>query len=317
MEVLAKYREQIAGLNGTTFSREEFLSPSINSDFRFDPDAEVEVSWYDEDEQRQRRYGLSYRMIRDALQYSIEEDNTSYYHSKLSSVARTAYSLMTLSDSMMQMDATQRRNFNDLSEMLGIINSMPNGKLTTGFARYNTLYNQLLNNRVLENMGYITAAGASKHLFDAGGENIVNARNRMEFCQLIIQMHWDDFFQYAMQSGQGMVNLNVDTSNGLSSMFILREILKQSRTKYNYVASADDTAFIYHVLVWCLDNCLGARRQTSEERRGITDLLRGVMNNLADRRERNVADVVGNAFDNVNLDEVQEALLIDEMLRRL
>ena len=317
MEVLAKYREQIAGLNGTTFSREDFLSPSINSDFRFDPDAEVEVSWYDEDEQRQRRYGLSYRMIRDALRYSTEEDNLKYYHDKLSVVARTAYSLMTLSDSMMQLDATQRRNFDDLSEMLGIINSQPKGKLTTGFARYNTLYNQLLNNRVLETMGYITAAGATKHLFDAGGDNIVNARNRMEFCQLIIQMHWDDFFQYAMQSGQGMVNLNVDTSNGLSSMFILREILKQSRTKYNYVASADDTAFIYHVLVWCLDNCLGARRQTSEERRGITDLLRGVMNNLADRRERNVADVVGNAFDNANLDEVQEALLIDEMLRRL
>ena len=47
MEVLAKYREQIAGLNGETFRRDEFLSPSINSDFRFDPDAEVELSWYD------------------------------------------------------------------------------------------------------------------------------------------------------------------------------------------------------------------------------------------------------------------------------
>ena len=70
MEVLAKYREQIAGLNGETFRRDEFLSPSINSDFRFDPDAEVELSWYDQAEQRQRRFGLSYNMLVGVLNVS-------------------------------------------------------------------------------------------------------------------------------------------------------------------------------------------------------------------------------------------------------
>ena len=34
METLSKYRENIAGLNGETFRREDFLSPSINSNFR-------------------------------------------------------------------------------------------------------------------------------------------------------------------------------------------------------------------------------------------------------------------------------------------
>ena len=111
-----------------------------------------------------------------------------------------------------------------------------------------------------------------------------------------------------------MVSLNVDTSSGLSSMFILREILKQGRTKYNYVASADDTAFIYHVLVWCLDNCLGARRQTSEERRSIQDLFRGVMNNLGQRREEDMANVVNQAFAGANLDDAMEALLIELLL---
>ena len=69
----SKYREQIAGLNGETFRRDEFLSPSINSDFRFDPDAEVELSWYDQAEQRQRRYGLSYNMLIGVLNLSAEE----------------------------------------------------------------------------------------------------------------------------------------------------------------------------------------------------------------------------------------------------
>ena len=319
MEVLAKYREQISGLNGETFRRDDFLSPSINSDFRFDPDAEVELSWYDEAEQRQRRYGLSYNKMIGVLNLSAEEDRAGYYTSeRMNTAARTAYALTTIADSMGAIPGDERANFELYTELLGIMNSLPQGNPNARtFARYEEIYNLLNASGWLESVNYLAQTGAEKALFIAGDDNIVNKRNRLRFCQLVIEGYWTDFFQYAMQSGQGMVSLNVDTSNGLSSMFILREILKQGRTKYNYVASADDTAFIYHVLVWCLDNCLGARRQTSEERRSIQDLFRGVMNNLRERREQDVANVVNQAFAGANLDAVQEALLIDELLRGL
>ena len=136
-------------------------------------------------------------------------------------------------------------------------------------------------------------------------------------CKLITEQNVDTYFQQAMNTGQGMVNLNVNTSTGLSSMFILRETLKQARTKYNYVASADDTAFIYHLMVWCLDNCLGARRQTSQEKRSIGDLFQGMMNNLRERREENVENVIERAFMNAGIDAHQEGLLIEILLEGL
>ena len=314
MEVLAKYREQIAGLNGETFRRDEFLSPSINSDFRFDPDAEVELSWYDQAEQRQRRFGLSYNMLVEVLNVSLEVDNQNHYRDRLPNAARVAYALCTIADSMNALDEDERANFELYTELLGMINSRPNGNLNAAtFNRYTEIYDELRDSGFLEAVGYINQDNEEKHFF-AENDNIVNKQNRMQFCQLIVQGYWADYFQYAMQSGQGMVSLNVDTSSGLSSMFILREILKQGRTKYNYVASADDTAFIYHVLVWCLDNCLGARRQTSEERRSIQDLFRGIMNNLRTGRTENVRELLNQAFAEANLDDAQQAVIIDIVL---
>jgi len=325
MEVLSKHRENISGLNGETFRRDEFLSPSINSNFRFDQDAEIELSWYDTEAQRQRRYGLSWNMIQEVLNLR-EEGDFDQLTSGLASAARTAYALLTEGDrqNIRQGDrgVAEQEGFEDLSTLLGLINSQPKGKLSAGaMAEYNALYNRLTNDdagpSILQRLGFHFRGADNKHFFVAENNNIAAAINRLLLCKLITEQNVDTYFQQAMNTGQGMVNLNVNTSSGLSSMFILRETLKQARTKYNYVASADDTAFIYHLMVWCLDNCLGARRQTSQEKRSIGDLFKGMMNNLAERREGNVENALQQAFINAGIDAHQEALLIDLLLEGL
>jgi hypothetical protein len=325
MEVLAKHRENISGLNGETFRRDEFLSPSINSNFRFDPDAEIELSWYDTQEQRQRRYGLSWNMIQGVLNLR-EEGNFEQLTKGIGSAARIAYALLTEDDRQNNREGDRRLaredGFEDLSTLLGFINSQPKGKLgPTAMAEYTDLYTRLTDDSkgpsILERMGFRFRVAANKHFFVNAANEETSALNRLLLCKLITEQNVDTYFQQAMNTGQGMVNLNVNTSSGLSSMFILRETLKQARIKYNYVASSDDTAFIYHLMVWCLDNCLGARRQTSQEKRSIGDLFRGMMNNLSDRNEADVERNVQRAFDNAQLDEHQEAMLVDIMLEAL
>ena len=329
MEVLAKHRENISGLNGETFRRDEFLSPSINSNFRFDPNAEIELSWYDTEEQRQRRYGLSFNMIQEVLNIN-EEPNVANpltaLQKALPSAARTAYALLTEGDRQNDAQDIAARaladGFEDLSTLLGMFNSLPKGNLNAStMAEYTTLYDRITDVNggpsILERMGFMFRDAGSKDFFVAGNDTMECASNRVALCKLIVQQNIDTYFQCAMNTGQGMVNLTVNTSNGLSSMFILRETLKQARTKYNYVASADDTAFIYHLMVWCLDNCLGARRQTSQERRGIGDLFRGMMNNLAQRNDENIEGQIFNVFANADLDEHQQAMLVDIMLEAL
>ena len=329
MEVLAKHREHISGLNGETFRREEFLSPSINSNFRFDPDAEIELSWYDEGAERQRRYGLTFNMLREILNYDTDAGHDhKWYTKRLNNASRVAYALLTISDGLEGLEGIQRTEFENISELLGMINQSSAGGLNaTQMTTYGDLYRQLTDERAgpstFNRIGF-TLPGGNKHLFAGAANDVATARNRMEFCQIIIRDNWDTFFQYAINNGQGMVKLNVDTTSGLSSMFILRETIKQARTKYNYVASADDTAFIYHLLVWSLDNCLGARRQTSQEKRSIADLFKGIMNNLgnrneedAQRNEEHVQQVLEQEIRNANLDAHQEALLIELLLEEL
>ena len=315
MEVLSKHRENISGLNGETFRRDEFLSPSINSNFRFDPDAEIELSWYDTEAQRQRSYGLSWNMIQEVLKLR-EEGDFRQLTSGLASAARIAYALLTEDD---RQNANNFDGYEELSTLLGFINSQPKGNLSAGaMAEYEIIYNTLTNEdagpSILQRMGFHFRDAGMKHFFTDEAGNETAARNRLLLCKLITEQNVDTYFQQAMNTGQGMVNLNVNTSTGLSSMFILRETLKQARTKYNYVASADDTAFIYHLMVWCLDNCLGARRQTSEEKRSIGDLFQGMMNNLRERREENVENVIQRAFMNAGIDAHQEGLLIELLL---
>ena len=308
METLSKYRENIAGLNGETFRREEFLSPSINSNFRFDGDAEVEISWYDREGNRQRRYGLTFNKLRDMIRY---DPPNNIPNERVTSSARIAYSLLSIADSLYD-----NIEFNaDLSEIIGMINSHGHHNLPArNRDRYEQLWEGLTQDLV--NYGYIAAEGEGKHLWNT--ENWApNRDNMIELCQRIGLHNMDDFFQYATESGMGMVNLHVNTSSGLSSMFILRETLKQARTKYNYVASADDTAFIYHLLIWCLDNCLGARKQTSVERRSIGDLVKGVFKGLVSREEAGVENAVNQAFAAVNMDDDEQLLMIEMLLEGL
>ena len=307
METLSKYRENIAGLNGETFRREDFLSPSINSNFRFDGDAEVEISWFDRDDNRQRRYGLTFNKLRDMIRYSPPNDIP---NARVTSSARIAYSLLSIADSLYD------EGFNaELSEIIGMINSHGNGNLpAANRARYTQLWTALTQDLV--NIGYMAPEGDAKHLWNQDNW-APNKANMIELCQRIGMHNMDDFFQYATESGMGMVNLHVDTSSGLSSMFILRETLKQARTKYNYVASADDTAFIYHLLIWCLDNCLGARKQTSAERRSIGDLVKGVFKGLVSREEAGVENAVNQAFAAVNMDDDEQLLMIEMLLEGL
>ena len=245
---------------------------------------------------------------------------------QLPKAARIAYALLTESDRQNNAEdiaaRAQGQGFEDLSVLLGMINSLPKGNLNPStMTEYTTVYNRLTGEgagpSILERIGFMFSDAGSKDFFVAGNDTLACASNRIKLCKLIVQQNIDTYFQLAMNTGQGMVNLTVNTTNGLSSMFILRETLKQARTKYNYVASADDTAFIYHLMVWCLDNCLGARRQTSQERRGIGDLFQGMMNNLAQRNEENVEGQIYNVFANADIDEHQQAMLIDIMLEAM
>ena len=264
-------------------------------------------------------------MIQEVLNLR-EEGDFRQLTSGLASAARTAYALLTEGDRQNnregQRGQAREQGFEDISTLLGLINSQPKGSLNAAaMAEYTDLYTRLTDDAggpsILQRMGFHFRGADDKHFFVDEPNNEAAAVNRLLLCKLITEQNVDTYFQQAMNTGQGMVNLNVNTSTGLSSMFILRETLKQARTKYNYVASADDTAFIYHLMVWCLDNCLGARRQTSQEKRSIGDLFRGMMNNLAERNERDVQFNVQQAFDNANIDEHQQAMLVDIMLEAL
>tara|TARA_B100000902_G_C27255353_1_gene887551 strand:- start:829 stop:1626 length:798 start_codon:yes stop_codon:yes gene_type:complete len=264
-------------------------------------------------------------MIQEVLNLR-EEGDFKQLTSGLASAARTAYALLTEGDRQNIRQGVRGQaeidGFEDLSTLLGFINSQPKGKLNArAKAEYDLLYERLTTGdagtSILERLGFYFRGADDKHFFVDEADNEAAATNRLLLCKLITEQNVDTYFQQAMNTGQGMVNLNVNTSTGLSSMFILRETLKQARTKYNYVASADDTAFIYHLMVWCLDNCLGARRQTSQEKRSIGDLFQGMMNNLRERREENVENVIERAFMNAGIDAHQEGLLIEILLEGL
>ena len=150
---------------------------------------------------------------------------------RVTSSARIAYSLLSITDSLYD-----NIEFNaDLSEIIGMINSYGNGNLpAANRARYTQLWTALTQDLV--NYGYMAPEGDEKHLWNQNNW-APNKANMIELCQRIGLHNMDDFFQYATESGMGMVNLHVDTSSGLSSMFILRETLKQAY-QHNYVANA-------------------------------------------------------------------------------
>ena len=65
MEMLAKHKDHITGLNGSSYDPDEFLSPKISSHFRIDEEAEIDITYYDISIGRNRRFALSYEQLRD------------------------------------------------------------------------------------------------------------------------------------------------------------------------------------------------------------------------------------------------------------
>jgi len=312
METLSKYREQIAGLNGQAFAREEFMSPSINSNFRFDEDASIELSWYDPTGNRQRRFGVSYSDLRKVGDYAPNVYATN--QTKAASFGKIAYALIAIGDAWWEQG-------NDLFDLRPhvltlvdlFIKKGKSGKLT---AHERVAYNAAMVEATDLCTGLI---GADKLEFFGPGDNdnAVYAMNRILLLQALVMSGHSDYFQYASENGQGMVNLKVDVTNGLSSMFILRETLKQARTKYNYIASADDTTFIYHLMVWCLENCLGSKSQVQSEKMDIGKFFQSMYRGLIDRRDVNVAGALNAAVIAANADEAQQLLLIELLLEGL
>ena len=82
----------------------------------------------------------------------------------------------------------------------------------------------------------------------------------------LAQVYLPDFLRVANQNGAALFKLDVDVSNGLSSLFILREIIQHAKSAYNYTASDDDITFVYTLMVWCLENCPWTRTTTRRTR---------------------------------------------------
>lgn len=318
METLAKYKDQITGLNGQAFSREEFLSPSINSNFTFDPDAEIEMSWYDTSSNRQRRYGLSYSRIRQITQASVPVNNNGMpnedqVREEGRTNARAAYALLMAADGITP-DAVPI----ELTEAVQAI------YLYGGKANLADLQNSDFAPRFRgdlepadEALMFDLIPGANKQLWpEAGNDDLVHAENRFTFIRNVVTHYIDAYFHVAQTDGQGLISLNVSTNDGLSSLFILRETLRQARQKYNYIASADDTAFIYHLMIWQLENCLGATTLAAEKA-SIGGLFKNLWKSLSDRGEDNIANVFQQAVAENNIDELNEAIHLQNILEAL
>jgi hypothetical protein len=128
-----------------------------------------------------------------------------------------------------------------------------------------------------------------------------------------------DFMRVAHQNGSAIFNLDVDVSDGLSSLFILREIIKHSKSAYNYTPSDDDVTFTYTLMVWCLENCLGQGQQQEEQEslEGFVGRMFNTVFNRNEERNEQIAAEVMNLIQAGNIDPAVEEALIEWMMEDL
>lgn len=337
MEMLAKYKDHITGLNGSSYDPNEFLSPKISSHFRIDEEAEIDITYYDTSIGRNRRFALSYEQLREVAE-SVPEDLS------MPKVADYAMRLNALFAQMQGLDndpATQ-----DALERLQRI--MSACSLMKKAENHSVVPNEYKHPAVDPAVAYSAGSGhdfevieavfptligsdafttAKEQLFpnlDAGhngggGETSTQDELLLVRAMLIKQLaqaFLPDFMRIANQNGTAMFKLDVDVSDGLSSLFILREIIKHSKSAYNYTPSDDDITFTYVLMVWCLENCLGQGQQQEEQQslEGFVGRMFNTVFNRNEERNRQIAQELMNLIQAGNIDPAVEQALIEWIL---
>jgi len=336
MEMLAKYKDHITGLNGSSYDPSEFLSPKINSHFRIDDQMEIDITYYDTGIGRNRRFSLSYDQLREVAE--MDPSTT-----KMSKVAEYAMRLNALFAQMQGLD-----NDPDTQESLEMLQRiMSSMSVLTKESDFNKVSDEYTNVDALDyeaahghDFGVLDGAfttlrtaaamettkgqifpetGNNKNAAPSAGANI--SQDQLTLVRAMIVKHLamtylPDFMRVAHQNGAAIFNLDVDVSDGLSSLFILREIIKHSKSAYNYTPSDDDVTFTYTLMVWCLENCLGQGQQREEQEslEGFVGRMFNTVFNRNEERNEQIAAEVMNLIQAGNIDPAVEEALIEWML---
>jgi len=309
MEMLAKYRDHITGLNGNVYSADEFLSPKISSGFRFDETATVDITYYDPGIARNRRFGLTYGMLRDIAEGNYQDVGDARQTQNWATAMAAFMAQLTGID----MDAVKQNDVEYMQDVFAYMSTMQNennvnripanmrGSDIARFADINHPFHAFdaydINPPILQAEGFFPDEGE--------GDNDVLALFHMARRYALIEtakLYIPDFFRIASQNGVGIINLDVETSSGLSSMFVLREIIRHSKSAYNYTPSADDVTFTYLLMVWCLENCLG-QSVMREEKEGLEGVIGRVWQTLQARDDER--------FDQLNAEVLQQLAAVN------
>ena len=335
MEMLAKYKDHITGLNGSSYDPNEFLSPKINSHFRIDDQMEIDITYYDVNIGRNRRFSLSYDQLREVAE--MDEMNASMsqvaqYAMRLNALfaqmqgldndAGTQLSLEMLQRIMASMAALENnRDWNKVDEdYINVDPAVYNPGSGHDFEVLTAAFSTLARSQANEDAkGQVFPEGDNDNNYPGGPGSV--SQDQLTLVRAMIvkhlaQVYLPDFLRVANQNGAALFQLDVDVSDGLSSLFILREIIKHAKSAYNYTASDDDITFVYTLMVWCLENCLGQGQQ-QEERQTLEGFVSRMFNTVFNRNEeRNeqIAAEVMNLIRAGDIDPAVEEALIEWML---
>ena len=338
MEMLAKYKDHITGLNGSSYDPNEFLSPKINSHFRIDDQMEIDITYYDVNIGRNRRFSLSYDQLREVAE--MDEMNASMsqvaqYAMRLNALfaqmqgldndAGTQLSLEMLQRIMASMAALENnRDWNKVDEdYINVDPAVYNPGSGHDFEVLTAAFSTLARSQANEDAkGQIFPEGDNDNNYPGGPGSV--SQDQLTLVRAMIvkhlaQVYLPDFLRVANQNGAALYKLDVDVSDGLSSLFILREIIKHAKSAYNYTASDDDITFVYTLMVWCLENCLGQGQQ-QEERESLEGFVGRMFNTVFNRNEeRNeqIAAEVMNLIRAGDIDPAVEEALNEWMLNEM
>ncbi len=339
MEMLAKYKDHITGLNGSSYDPSEFLSPKINSHFRIDDQMEIDITYYDTSIGRNRRFALSYDQLREVAECDPETvpfGKVAEYAMRLNALfaqmqgldndAETQLSLEMLQRIMSAMSLLDSKSKFDkvpdhYRDVDPVVYDAGNGHdFEVLDAAFTTLRNA---SPMTETKGQIFPEAADDNNYGAGpGGNVTQEQLRLVRAMIVKHLamtYLPDFMRVAHQNGSAIFNLDVDVSDGLSSLFILREIIKHSKSAYNYTPSDDDVTFTYTLMVWCLENCLGQGQQQEEQEslEGFVGRMFNTVFNRNEERNEQIAAEVMNLIQAGNIDPAVEEALIEWMMEDL
>lgn len=337
MEMLAKYKDHITGLNGSSYDPNEFLSPKINSHFRIDDEAEIDITYYDTSIGRNRRFALSYDQIREVAEcdpQGIDMSTTAEYAMRMNALFAQLQGLDNDAEQQEGLERLQRimssmAVFKTNADRTKVSNDYTNVADTDfainsghDFEVIEALFPTLIGSDIFTNSKNQFFPDNNNGKYTAGGADVpagLLTAHRATVIKQMANLFLPDFLRVAQQNGTAMFKLDVDVSDGLSSLFILREIVKHAKSAYNYTASDDDITFTYLLMVWCLENCLGQGQQR-EEQQTLEGFVGRIFNTVFNRNEERNAQIAAELMGLIqagNIDPAVEEALIEWILNEM